>query len=74
MKPGTYKTIVYKKQLAVGTASVNVTEGSSASELLEPADEDKHRNDGHSLCWLHAPDLEHARRWLQVYRGKPLDS
>ncbi|KAE8906311.1 hypothetical protein PF005_g19206 [Phytophthora fragariae] len=37
MKPGTYKAIVYmyKKQLAVGTASVNVTEGSSASESID---------------------------------------
>ncbi|KAE9066077.1 putative rhamnogalacturonase [Phytophthora fragariae] len=35
MKPGTYKAIVYKKQLAVGTASVTVTEGSSASETID---------------------------------------
>ncbi|KAE9293959.1 hypothetical protein PR003_g24381 [Phytophthora rubi] len=51
-----------------------MTKGLSSKTLLEPADEGKHRNDGHSLCWLHAPDLEHARRWLQKYRGKPLDS
>ncbi|KAE9005090.1 putative rhamnogalacturonase [Phytophthora rubi] len=34
MKPGTYKAIVYKKHLAVGTASVTVTERSSASETI----------------------------------------
>ncbi|KAE8900735.1 hypothetical protein PF003_g14985 [Phytophthora fragariae] len=51
-----------------------MTKGLSSKTLLEPADEDKHRNDGHSIYWLHAPDLEHARRWLQKYRRKPLDS
>ncbi|KAG6615155.1 putative rhamnogalacturonase [Phytophthora cinnamomi] len=35
MKPGTYKAIVYKKQLAVGTTSVTVAEGASASETFE---------------------------------------
>ncbi|EGZ30409.1 hypothetical protein PHYSODRAFT_295216 [Phytophthora sojae] len=35
MKPGTYKAIVYKKQLAVGTASITVAEGASASETID---------------------------------------
>ncbi|KAE9197512.1 hypothetical protein PF004_g19802 [Phytophthora fragariae] len=43
-------------------------------EVLEPANEDMDRNDGLSLCWIHAPDLEHARRRFKKYRGKPLNS
>ncbi|KAL3674307.1 hypothetical protein V7S43_000262 [Phytophthora oleae] len=35
MKPGTYKATVYKKQLAVGTASVTVTEGESSKQSIE---------------------------------------
>ncbi|KAF1791803.1 Rhamnogalacturonan lyase, domain II [Phytophthora cactorum] len=35
MKPGTYKAIVYKKQLAVGTASVTVTEGESTTQTID---------------------------------------
>ncbi|GMG16618.1 unnamed protein product [Phytophthora fragariaefolia] len=34
MKPGTYKATVYKKQLAVGTASATVTEGESSTETI----------------------------------------
>eukprot|EP00644_Phytophthora_capsici_P005184 jgi/Phyca11/97185/e_gw1.1.996.1 len=35
MKPGTYKATVYKKQLAVGTASVTVTEGESSKQSID---------------------------------------
>ncbi|KAG7379517.1 hypothetical protein PHYPSEUDO_008494 [Phytophthora pseudosyringae] len=35
MKPGTYKVIIYKKQLAVGTASATVTAGESATQSID---------------------------------------
>ncbi|ETK74877.1 hypothetical protein L915_18413 [Phytophthora nicotianae] len=35
MKPGTYKATVYKKQLAVGSASVTVAEGESAKQTID---------------------------------------
>ncbi|KAI9986811.1 hypothetical protein PInf_025772 [Phytophthora infestans] len=35
MKPSTYKATVYKKQLAVGTASVTVAEGESATQTID---------------------------------------